>query len=316
MQTVWFAFGKRYGLTRQMKPRKPDSLHFLVSLVTQLTLVQNFDAHPLPFSKSKLPQTLLTPVPMQASPENNLKIQSRVEFELGEKNDFGNALSLSFRKIGFGFATALPNRARDYTRMWPMAIGPGACLQRIYQRFCSHFQTSRSETDIVKIPHSLFERLTNAVCYQQVNVRLLFDLRNNPQEMHNLVNDPAQAKRIVLPIEGKITNATVSGLVTCNRATCPSRLQAIVVRGARTTQVQKADEVAETIMSMKSLLSCLYCSRLLQSAHFSAPTSSSFRPLISLTAMQSVMPQRQSRRPILTGWRALVCALPRRTRQR
>ena len=60
--------------------------------------------------------------------------------------------------------TKVVRTAAWYAKEQPTFSDALALVRRCLWSSC-HFQTSQSETDIVKIPRSLFERLTDAVCY-------------------------------------------------------------------------------------------------------------------------------------------------------
>ena len=60
--------------------------------------------------------------------------------------------------------TKVVRTAAWYAKEQPTFSDALALVRRCLWSSC-HFQTSESETDIVKIPRSLFERLTDAVCY-------------------------------------------------------------------------------------------------------------------------------------------------------
>jgi hypothetical protein len=60
--------------------------------------------------------------------------------------------------------TKVERTAAWYAKEQPTFSDASALVRHCLWSSC-HFQTSESETDIVKIPRSLFERLTDAVCY-------------------------------------------------------------------------------------------------------------------------------------------------------
>ena len=60
--------------------------------------------------------------------------------------------------------TKIVRTAAWYAKEQPTFSDALALVRRCLWSSC-HFQTSLSETDIVKIPRSLFKRLTDALCY-------------------------------------------------------------------------------------------------------------------------------------------------------
>ena len=60
--------------------------------------------------------------------------------------------------------TKVVRTAAWYAKEQPTFSDALAWVRRCLWSSC-HFQTSQLDTDVVKIPRSLFERLTDAVCY-------------------------------------------------------------------------------------------------------------------------------------------------------
>jgi hypothetical protein len=67
-----------------------------------------------------------------------------------------------------------------YTQALPSFADVRALVRRCLWNSC-HFATSRLSRDVVKVPHSLLERLTDAVCYAawwaKVELRSCFKIR-------------------------------------------------------------------------------------------------------------------------------------------